>query len=533
MRRGSTLTIEKKKSLLPHLVPEAKMNEGGPGKCGRLFCKYWVEHKPEAKVPSTKIPDVDVKFKIYRLGCFDQKEGTFYCDFVLMLDWVDESLSLVAEGEVPDFKNHFWPKVELMNMIPGEDDLDFTDQSFWPKLKKDKNAEGLQVHRASITIKARRSLFCRLDYHNFPFDRQVLELTIKMLSVRIPMLKEETGTRPTVRHPKRWRGTTKDGKKELGHEMIPEADWLPEFEFIRLASKCYSSKFGPNLLADDEDLKKKFLKALKKFHAGGEGSRQKYYQDTYTLQLIMARDAKNVLWNLCFSLFVIDVMVFTAHGIPMDELGDRLAVNLTLLLTAMAFKWVLNDQTPNVPYLTVMERYVVLTFTMLFVQGVAFWFLSDGYSYRCGAEDHTGETETYKDWWSGRERFTNETFGEDDGGSKKFWEMTCEGIHVADRVILFTEVLAWFCKNSWFFYKMWQPHFTTCKACCKDKCCPQGYSALKKKTGFVDLRYLKEYHGKHHQWVGHEEQINEVGVITSRSNMNKEKESRVAPEPGS
>ena len=56
---------------------------------------------------------------------------------------------------------------------------------------------------------------------------------------------------------------------------------------------------------------------------------------------------------------------------------------------------------------------------------------------------------------------------------------------------------------------------------------------MKKKTGFVDLRYLKEYHGKHHQWVGHEEQINEVGVITSRSNMNKEKESRVAPEPGS
>ena len=48
----------------------------------------------------------------------------------------------------------------------------------------------------------------------------------------------------------------------------------------------------------------------------------------YTLQIVMARDPQNVLWNLCFSLFVIDVMVFTAHGIPIDELGDRLSVNL-------------------------------------------------------------------------------------------------------------------------------------------------------------------------------------------------------------
>ena len=115
-------------------------------------------------------------------------------------------------------------------------------------------------------------------------------------------------------------------------------------------------------------------KALKKFHEGGKGSRKKYYQDQFTLQIIMARDAKNVLWNLCFSLFVIDVMVFTAHGIPINELADRLSVNLTLLLTAMAFKWVLNDGTPNVPYLTVMERYVILTFSMLFFQGVVFWF---------------------------------------------------------------------------------------------------------------------------------------------------------------
>ena len=114
--------------------------------------------------------------------------------------------------------------------------------------------------------------------------------------------------------------------------------------------------------------------------------------DQYTLQVVVHRNSLNVMWNMCFSLFVIDCLVFTAHGIPIGDLADRLSVNLTLLLTAMAFKWVLNDGKccscrvfvsavnqfphlfpptgiPNVPYLTTMEWYVVLTFMMLFVQG--------------------------------------------------------------------------------------------------------------------------------------------------------------------
>ena len=34
----------------------------------------------------------------------------------------------------------------------------------------------------------------------------------------------------------------------------------------------------------------------------------------------------------------------------------------------MAFKWVLKEGTPNVPYLTVMEKYVVATYAMLMVR---------------------------------------------------------------------------------------------------------------------------------------------------------------------
>ena len=179
-----------------------------------------------------RIPDVDVKFKIYRLSRFDKRRGLslrFYAHDGLG----QESLSLIAKSEVPDFRNHFWPKVELMNMCPDQDDLEFDNSNYYPKHKIDRKAEGDQVHRATITMKVRRLLFCRLDYREFPFDNQVLELTVKMLSVRMPILSTKSGVRPTVRHPTRWRGWKK-GKK-FGHELTL-IRLVTGIEFIRLAA---------------------------------------------------------------------------------------------------------------------------------------------------------------------------------------------------------------------------------------------------------------------------------------------------------
>jgi hypothetical protein len=87
----------------------------------------------------------------------------------------------------------------------------------------------------------------------------------------------------------------------------------------------------------------------------------------------MVREPESILFNMMFALLVVDFMVWTAHGVPIGDLADRLSVNLTLLLTAMAFKFVLSDTLPPTPYLTTMERYVLWTFVVLFLQGASFW----------------------------------------------------------------------------------------------------------------------------------------------------------------
>ena len=209
----------------------------------------------------------------------------------------------------------------------------------------------------------------------------------------------------------------------------------------------------------------------------------------YTLQLIMKRESLSVLWKMCFSLSVVDIMVFTAHGIEIPGLGDRLGINLTLLLTAMAFKWVLNEGTPGVPYLTVMEKYVIATFAALFLQGIAFWFLADAYNYRCG-----GEEEFSRDWITGVKKINNPSNSSIAvPASDEPLDVSCVAIHVADRLVLLMEILFFVIKNIWFLWRLFL----------------NRESKMKLESNFVDLSYLKEYTGKHMKYVGNLEQCKE------------------------
>ena len=72
---------------------------GGPQKCGGVFLKYFNGPEEAAK----NIPEVQVLFKVRRLSDFDSKRGSFYADFLLMLDWEDPSLEIAEDKAQPDF----------------------------------------------------------------------------------------------------------------------------------------------------------------------------------------------------------------------------------------------------------------------------------------------------------------------------------------------------------------------------------------------------------------------------------------------
>jgi len=266
-----------------------------------------------------------------------------------------------------------------------------------------------------LTVKWQMTLRARLDFHEFPFDAQTLELSLKSMTCRtfdqsVSSELSAKGKEVALAHPV-WRG-------KKGHMIGEKADYLQEFHILHLAAKPYTQ-------------------AVKAKKAKKDG--EPVVLDEYTLEISAKRDSSSVMSNVVFCMFVIDCLTFTAHGIPIADLGDRLGVNLTLLLTTMAFKWYLNDALPNIPYLTVMEKYVVASFSQFLVQGIFFWILAEASNYRCA------DGGKYLDYLSGEERlFSN-------GTDTRL--ITCTGVHYADRLVLLLLMIILVAKNGWFLWK--------------------------------------------------------------------------------
>lgn len=85
--------------------------------------------------------------------------------------------------------------------------------------------------------------------------------------------------------------------------------------------------------------------------------------------------------NIKALMFCVSSLCFTSYSVPIPDLGDRASITLSLLLTAVAYKLVLADILPRVSYLTALDKYVLICFTMLIViaaeQGLAAWISNE------------------------------------------------------------------------------------------------------------------------------------------------------------
>jgi hypothetical protein len=83
-----------------------------------------------------------------------------------------------------------------------------------------------------------------------------------------------------------------------------------------------------------------------------------------------------------------------------------------------------------------MEKYVFITFVVLFFQGITFWFTSDMFNYRCDYQNESargGEDGLDTDWWTGAAKVANST---------SFFNINCKSIHIFDRSILMMEAVS-------------------------------------------------------------------------------------------
>ena len=71
-----------------------------------------------------------------------------------------------------------------------------------------------------------------------------------------------------------------------------------------------------------------------------------------------------IVYLLIVSMFVIFVMD------PVEDFADRINICLTLILAAVAFLYVVGEQLPKVPYLTLLDKLLLISFFFIFLGGV-------------------------------------------------------------------------------------------------------------------------------------------------------------------
>jgi len=78
------------------------------------------------------------------------------------------------------------------------------------------------------------------------------------------------------------------------------------------------------------------------------------------IRLKMKRRWQVFLWNVVFLMACLSFLSLTAYSVNVNSnIGTRLNLLITLVLTAVAFSYVVFDNLPKVPYQTILDKYIL------------------------------------------------------------------------------------------------------------------------------------------------------------------------------
>jgi hypothetical protein len=94
------------------------------------------------------------------------------------------------------------------------------------------------------------------------------------------------------------------------------------------------------------------------------------------IQMKLTRRPEFYLFNIMLINFLIVTISLSVYTIDAQDFATRVGILETNLLTAVAFKFVINSYVPSVPYLTLLDKYMILTFMIMFTTVVVSFIMS-------------------------------------------------------------------------------------------------------------------------------------------------------------
>ena len=94
-------------------------------------------------------------------------------------------------------------------------------------------------------------------------------------------------------------------------------------------------------------------------------------------QCAVARKPDYFYWNSYFIIFLLTIISFNAFTFSYNLISNRLQITMTLILSSISFKWVINRNLPPIAYLTTVDIYSINS--IFFLSFLSCWHVSIGY----------------------------------------------------------------------------------------------------------------------------------------------------------
>lgn len=266
-----------------------------------------------ASEPPEGVRPIPVSVGLYVVGIsnLDEVAGTFVAKLDVVARWTDRRLAFDADSAGTKTLVYTSPVAEEVR------------RSIWnAQIIAINGAEDVKVGRSKLTIhstglvevRARltQSLEAPLNFHGFPFDNQVLPIQLESFVwhadiVQLRALPDVSGFAPEFR--------------------------MPEWEVLGVRT------------------------ALARSHRSIDGV--PFSRLTFNVEI--RRQSGYYVWKVILPLIIIVMISWVVFWMHEERLGRRAAVSATGILTTIAYQFIVSESLPRVPYLTAMDRIIVLS----------------------------------------------------------------------------------------------------------------------------------------------------------------------------
>jgi hypothetical protein len=91
---------------------------------------------------------------------------------------------------------------------------------------------------------------------------------------------------------------------------------------------------------------------------------------TSILSLKLYRHPDYLVFSVIVPLLLLNMFTLSSFGVESDDIGTKLGILVTILLALFAFTFTIRDKIPPVPYLTGLEKQILLSIGILFLAGL-------------------------------------------------------------------------------------------------------------------------------------------------------------------